>query len=291
MPSKIEWCDETWNPIIGCSKISAGCDNCYAERMAGRLSNIAATHKNYSQVVYWGVKNGMYYGEGRWNGNTAFIPEALDKPLRWARPRRIFVCSMGDLFHESVPFAWLNRLFITMAANPRHTFMLLTKRPEIAVEFMSIGWRGECPNIWIGVTAENQAAADERIPILLQIPAAVRFVSVEPMLGPLSLKKWLHPEIEETAGCATVGDINWVICGGESGPGARPMHSDWVRGLRDQCQAAGTPFLFKQWGEWAPNWINDDAGNEIEGSMWMDRFGKKKAGRLLDGVEHNEFPA
>jgi len=321
--TKIEWAEATINPVIGCSKVSAGCDNCYAERMAGRLANIPATHDAYSKVVWW-MHNTDGSGFFQWNGITAFVESALDKPLRWKKPRRIFVCSMGDLFHESVDFYWQAQVLSVIAECQHHTFMVLTKRPHIMADFFS---RHEvldyCPNLWLGVTAENQQAADERIPILLQTPAAVRFVSVEPMLGPVDLRlrgncshcfKYgnqyhiAHP-CEQCGYQGGVLPIDWVIAGGESGPGARPMQPEWVRGLRDQCQGVGVPFLFKQWGEWqeCPSFkemdkttiMMDYYGRKINanerfdpvvGDRLLSRLGKKKAGRLLDGVTWDQFP-
>ncbi|AQT69946.1 Bacteriophage protein gp37 [Anaerohalosphaera lusitana] len=330
--SKIEWTDQTWNPVVGCSRISEGCQNCYAERMAGRLANMNVPQ--YKQVVLFeDIANSRLSPEIKvtgWNGATAFVESALQKPLHWKKPRMIFVCSMGDLFHESVPFEWIDKVFAVMDLCPQHTFQVLTKRAARMREYfksvkelpvgsprdMAIfdGWRAvygtklnerlwPLPNVWLGVTAENQTRADERIPELLRCPAVVRFVSVEPMLGAVVMPEdgtacefcgrnyesvtvdcgdWCEefcakcrdydPDAVSTIITNHLGDgqshINWVICGGESGPGARPLHPNWVRGLRDQCSEAGVPFLFKQWGG----------------------ANKKKAGRLLDGVLHDEFP-
>jgi len=246
-------------------------------------------------------------------------PERLNEPLKWKTPRRVFVCSMGDLFHEDVHPYDIMRIFNVMEKAKQHTFLVLTKRPEKMLEFykrlrpgnvipgpyfsitgIGEGWAGSPPrlpdNIWLGITAENQQRANERIPILLQIPAAVRFVSVEPMLGPVDLSLSDGVDLSMSVGTGLkpgksylINSLDWVICGGETGPGARPMHPDWVRSLRDQCQAAGVPFFFKQWGEYGLNWLNDDNG-KIEGSEWMDRMGKKKAGRILDGRTWDEMP-
>ena len=256
MTTKIEWTDEVWNPVTGCTKISEGCTNCYAERMTKRL----AGRYGYPKNKPFGV---------------TVHSDKLAQPLLWKRPRRVFVCSMGDLFHDDVPGKFIGEMTEIMHTCKQHTFILLTKRTERMKSFFGntlLMW-GE--NIWIGVTAENQRQADERIPILLQIPAEVLFVSVEPMLGEVDLSRYLdmgHADWRE--------GINWVICGGESGPGARPMHPDWVRSVRDQCQAARVPFFFKQWGEWV---------QDCEGSVY-ERVGKKRAGRLLEGVEYNESP-
>ena len=297
MSTKIEWCEETWNPVTGCTAVSAGCEHCYAKRMANRLRG----RYGYPQDEPFKV---------------TLHPGRLDKPLHWKKPRHIFVCSMGDLFHRDVPFEFIDRVWTIMLRSPDHTFLVLTKRPERMMEFWEeLGCYyddGVLPNLWLGVSVENQKTADERIPILLQIPAAVRFVSVEPMLGPVDLidhlPDWDMPgdSPEYTTG------LDWVICGGESGPGARPMHPDWARQLRDDCVAAGVPFFFKQWGEWAAfSSVGDDpdpdgrtAMARIDGSVVIDwqsepnnvgairlaRVGKKKAGRELDNRLWEQYP-
>lgn len=267
MPTKIEWATDTWNPITGCTKISEACQNCYAERMSKRLAGRCG------------------YPEGE-PFRVTLHPDKLDQPMRWKKPRIIFVCSMGDLFHEDVPDRFLDQIFAVMAKAEQHIFLLLTKRPKRAKEYIlkamydeNCNYQGwyeaindlEIPdvtpmeNIWLGVTTENQARADERIPVLLQIPAAKRFVSVEPMLGPVDLNKYLYPQRlcdghsawQCDEDCPRRPGLDWVICGGETGPGARPMHPDWVRSLRDQCQEAEVPFFFKQWGEWSPTPAKD----------------------------------
>lgn len=246
---------------------------------------------------------------------------------------------MSDLFHENVPDEFIDKIFAVMALNPRHTFQLLTKRIKRAHDyiiqlsksakplesyareigytfyfngFSCISW--PLPNVWLGVSCENQSAADERIPILLQTPAAVRFVSLEPMLGPVDIvgpDDWLtrtccryggteDPECgHDGPGCMGTR-IDWVIVGGETGPGARPLHPDWVRSIRDQCQAAGVAFWFKSWGEWIvaegeayptiERWVSSVPGSGISNGIFMRRVGKKSAGRLLDGKEWLEFP-
>lgn len=323
--TKIEWADAVWNPVTGCTKISEGCDNCYAEKMVDRLQKIPATQNKYQN----GFKVTCHKNE-------------LAKPLSWKKRRKIFVCSMGDLFHDDVPFKFIAQIYGIMSMCPQHTFMLLTKRPDRALKFYQ--WCEEkeqelykCPadqniyleylpgeivgpytekygdnfpdeiplnNIWLGVTAENQARADERIPILLQIPAAVRFVSVEPMLGPLTIRSWcpvcrafLIDSMSPTCGTchSSTFHVDWVICGGESGPNARPMHPDWVKSLRNQCKAANVPFFFKQWGEWKPISVGENVpqfafvkGPGHDGAVW--RVGKKAAGRELDGKEYLQFP-
>jgi protein gp37 len=278
--TKIEWTDQTWNPVTGCTKISEGCAHCYAKRMSKRLAGRCG------------------YPEAPHNFDVTLHPDRLDEPLRWRKPRRVFVCSMGDLFHEDVPFGFIRRVFWTMWHwSSIHIYQILTKRPHIMLSFFDYlqGTDGGdligLPNVWLGVTAENQEQADKRIPILLQIPAAVRFVSVEPMLGPADLSEWINPQ------GATARDdparyslLDWVICGGESGPGARPMHPDWARSLRDQCQMAGVPFFFKQWGECAP-YGGPGASVKWSDGATMLRIGKKAAGRLLDGREWDEMPA
>lgn len=289
MSSKIEWTDATWNPVVGCTRVSAGCQNCYAERMANRLAQNPATPE------YVGLAE-----NGRWTGVVKCLPERLGQPLRWRKPKRIFVNSMSDLFHEGVPCWMVDKVFAVMAIRQQHSFMILTKRPgamcayvnglkqradEIAEAAMTlpIYWpdadnqfdyvadmirREPLPNVWLGVSVENQQTADERIPWLLKTPAAVRFVSCEPLLGPVDLSAWIGDiplPMPFGLRVSAPPDLDWVIAGGETGPGARPAHPDWFRGLRDQCAAASVPFFFKKHG----------AGNDS---------------RLLDGVEHNAYP-
>jgi protein gp37 len=304
--TKIEWADATWNPMSGCSPVSVGCANCYAERMARRNLHPA--------------------NDGRPPFAVRLHPERLGIPYRWRKPRRIFVCSTGDLFHEDVPFEFIRRVFVVAQENKRHTFLFLTKRPERMREFIAehapvpamtgARWGEDYTptNIWLGVTAENQEQADERIPVLLSIPAARRFVSIEPMLGPVDLNT-VNPTDDFWTDALDPPDpsfrLSWVIVGGETGPGARPMHPDWPRLVRDQCVAAGVPFLFKQWGEWAQTTpvAGGDLGEDVRrgytrimrrdrepdghfrhGDVWVYRVGKKTAGRLLDGREWNEYP-
>jgi len=293
MTTKIEWCEETWNPITGCSPVSEGCEHCYARRMAQRLK-------------------GRYGYPEDDPFRVTFHPDRLEQPLKWKKPRMIFVCSMGDLFHPDVDWLTIDNVLNTCWRATRHTFLVLTKRIEAAWYYFRSPifltpdhWRREFldrGNIWLGVTAENQQRADERIPILLQIPAAKHFVSIEPMLGPVQIRGNYHLG-EQTIGSWPQG-LDWVILGGESGPGARPMHPDWARSVRDQCQAAGVPFFFKQWGEWKPYskrlgggiFIKPDGTKTCQGEYWdgqaaaMNRLGKKAAGRLLDGREWNERP-
>lgn len=302
--SKIEWTDATWNPVTGCTKVSEGCRNCYAKTFTERFEGTS----------------GHYFESGF---KVTLRPERLNQPLRWKRPRRIFVNSMSDLFHPDVPFDYIDRVFNIMGGAGWHTFQILTKRPERMKEF--IYWRFDkwkdpfddnqvpyvFPNIWLGVSVENQKAADERIPLLLQTPAAVRFLSCEPLLGPVDLNSisladgmyWDALDKSEASDASLEGDcdavIDWVIAGGESGFKARSADPDWFRSLRDQCQKASVPFLFKQWGEWLPVSqgaepvsIHDCAIGKTE-TYLDDQFvkvGKKVAGRLLDGRTWDEFP-
>jgi len=376
MSSKIEWCDETWNPVVGCSKVSAGCDNCYAEKMAYRLSCMGqraymSTPENLGGVVFGEGCGSTGPSYGQWTGRTALNSvKHFELPFSWKKPRRIFLCSMGDLFHESVPFEWIDKVFAVMALCPQHTFQVLTKRPERMAEYMNYTYPTDestktgiraaihrinpnaythsrmpwpLPNVWAGTSVEDQKTADARIPALLRTQAALRFVSVEPMLGAVDFteidtgKTWpfkgetskinalrghassINKEPSSTATSVrfidlmNTGKLDWVICGGESGPKARALHPDWVRSLRDQCSAAGVPFMFKQWGEWAPfgqAGIVKAHGLSPSNNKWRVYFetglprdcirehphvgvykiGKKKAGRLLDGKEHLAFP-
>ena len=300
---KISWLNmpgykgETWNPIVGCSKISEGCDNCYAERMAKRLKSILSTEKERLTRRAISYRIAVDFN-GKWSGVAAFTEDV--KPLFWKSPRMIFVCSMADFFHQTAREVWQREVFETIEKCPQHIFIILTKRPQNALDFFR---QNPCfenlPNVWMGVTAENQERANERIPILLQIKAAKRFVSIEPMLGPIDFDEFnLLTRVDGKLTCVQWYNegIDWVICGGETGHKARPMHPDWVRSLRDQCQAAQVPFFFKQMGEWS-EWVkgkylllsNPINRYEYEKGM-LFKIGHKAAGRLLDGVEYNEFP-
>lgn len=316
----IEWTDATWNPVSGCSKVSQGCKHCYAERVFPRPY------------------------PGRKFTDVRMHPLRLRQPLQWQKPRRIFVNSMSDLFHEDVPTWFIDQVFAVMLLAPRHTFQVLTKRPErmctylsdphlyartlqfadeyLRVERPALGGVGisdpslsPAPWIWLGVSVEDQATADERIPLLLQTPAAVRFLSCEPLLSEVDLRRLcspyeidaLNPESNEDTYYETVS-IDWVIVGGESGTHARPMHPAWVRSLRDQCVSAGVPFFFKQWGEHQPGSdfkhdehtiILDRSGHIVDdlkahedcgGFSYMRLVGKKAAGRELDGRTWDEYP-
>jgi len=323
--TSIEWTDATWNIITGCSVLTPGCTNCYAMRLAGtRLAN-HPSRKGLTRAAKAGPV---------WTGEVRFNAPWLLQPLQWKRPRRIFVCAHGDMFHEDVPDEWIDRIFAVMALAPQHTFQVLTKRSARMRAYFRGGWGwrvmeakkpmdpehrpgrggllstagGALENVWLGVSVEDQKRADERIPDLLATPAAVRWISAEPLLGPLDIRKyiwpvhgWWRPPHRSYAEAKAAGAecglrrqalvhadsrfLDWVVPGGESGPDARPIHPDWVRSLRDQCTAAGVPFLFKQWGEYGPNVLG------VNDSEPLTRLGKKAAGRLLDGRTWDEMPA
>jgi protein gp37 len=350
--SSIEWTDATWNPVTGCTKVSAGCDNCYAETFAERWRGTPGHH----------FENGF---------DVQLRPDKLDQPLRWKKPRRIFVNSMSDLLHEKVPNGYVADVFAVMALTPQHTYQLLTKRHgrlrsllnnqafwyEVGRKARHRGYHNDraanhlgdgsniydtswwethraLPNAWLGVSVENQRWAEGRIPALLETPAAVRWISAEPLLGALDLRNLkarngalidcLSGDVATPEGdvyCGAPSVLDWVVVGGESGAKARPMHPDWARSLRDQCEKAHARFLFKQWGAWAPwashlegedgpgdtfvnldgatghVWFNEDLGRPTnyagqwgEDSQVVSRAGKKRAGRELDGRTWDEFP-
>lgn len=346
----------TWNPITGCTLVSEGCRHCYAAQLAAtRLKN------HWSRA---GLARLNAAGEAKFTGEVRFNEQWLDQPLRWTRPRRIFVCAHGDLFHEDVPDEWIDAVFAVMALARRHTCQILTKRPERAAAYLKTEpdmlrdrWyravrAGQwcvsvaeayaaihphasdeiralhhreapvwpLPNVWLGTSVEDQATADARIPHLLAAPAAVRFLSAEPLLGPVDLTEIAVPRPDLQASVildvlrgwgGPINRLDWVIVGGESGKHARPMHPDWVRALRDQCQAAGVAFFFKQWGEWAPSSPEEARGNprygmkglkgyphvarreELTpeaGAAFVEHKGKKAAGRVLDGRTWDETP-
>ncbi len=337
--SKIEWTDATWSPITGCSVVSPGCTNCYAMKLAGtRLAHLPSRA---------GLTTDSKAGPV-WNGQVRLNEGWLTQPLRWKRPRRIFVCAHGDLFHESVPDEWIDGVFAVMALAPQHTFQVLTKRAarmreylgrhdtvhriyDLACDLVTVdlivnviliapgtderaapsgqriyldAW--PLPNVWLGVSVEDQTRADERRDHLGPLARKYgwhTFVSYEPALGPVD---WIGWEF-----------LGWLISGGESGPGARPSHPDWHRAARDFCTAHGVPFFFKQWGNWAP-WLDRDRDDpdwradysrtyaEGHGIKWLNAAGgsrfhgerfhvmaagkKSRNGRMLDGVEHNAMP-
>lgn len=326
--SHIEWTDATWNPVTGCSVVSPGCTNCYAMKLAGtRLqhhpSRAGLTRESKTGPV--------------WTGEVRFNEQWLTQPLRWTKPRMIFVCAHGDLFHEDVPDEWIDRVFAVMALAPQHTFQVLTKRAARMRDYIrrseeqwhgnsenfadrfqaamdwNLAWINDIddmpwplPNVWLGVSAEDHQRAEERVPQLLETPAAIRFVSAEPLLGDIDWSSlctgWYfvdalrglkyHDAPEPYVGASEAcPHLDWVIVGGESGHGARPMHPDWARSMRDQCVAAGVPFFFKQWGSYLP-------GGQLmsDGRPWSPAGGsslhasKGLAGRFLDGAEHNGMP-
>ncbi|MBI5255386.1 MAG: phage Gp37/Gp68 family protein [Burkholderiales bacterium] len=308
--SKIEWTDHTFNPWTGCTKVSPGCDGCYAEAWAKRSGTVA-----------WGT------GEPRRRTTDA----NWRLPLKWnaqaereGRRFRVFCASLADVFDNEVPTAWRVDLLRLIEATPHLDWLLLTKRIgnvermlDEAARLMPEVLMWPLPNVWLGATVVNQAEADRDIPKLLGVPARIRFLSIEPMLGPIKMDQRLIAPIE---GTSQHGQrfVDWIIAGGESGPHARPAHPNWFRSLRDQCAVAGVPFLFKQWGEWGPTWFEahahlgfgapkDPAGElsiagtrvivgplrngDVLEQLWpIQRHGKKAAGRLLDGVEHNGVP-
>lgn len=333
----IEWTDATWNIVTGCSVVSPGCTNCYAMRLAGtRLRH----HPSRA-----GLTNPSNAGPV-WNGQTRVNWEWIDQPLSWRRPRQIFVCAHGDLFHETVDADDIAQIYGVMIAAHHlrgHTMQVLTKRSlrarlllnseafwdianahadalvldrvdpldrrrdDARATLDDYGPDNPPPGIWAGVSVEDQARANERIPDLLATPAAVRWLSCEPLLGSVNLASidlpggWneVFPLGQEWLGRDHVDDdgnpmtrLDWVVVGGESGTGARPMHPDWARRLRDQCAAASVPLFFKQWGAWASVSEVEGAGphHHFEDGATVRRVGKKAAGRLLDGVQHDGMP-
>ncbi|MFF7476608.1 DUF5131 family protein [Streptomyces sp. NPDC008092] len=352
--TSIEWADKTWSPIIGCDRVSPGCDSCYAISTARiRESNphpsIATAFAGTTQHTDHGVD---------WSGQVNLLNHRLTEPLRWKTGRKVFVNSLSDLFHKNVPDEFIAKVFAVMALTPQHSYQVLTKRharmrslvgnPEFEKQvdyellhfppfadpkltrrswpLPKAGW--PLPNVWLGVSVENQQWADLRIPALLNTPAAVRFLSCEPLVGPVTLADhWIGSDPYRR----DEPSISWVIAGGESGPKARPMHPDWARTLRNQCAAASIPFLFKQWGTWGVDAPLDDQGRLLntprghgitvanDGTVYqpgdlsypdgpryveairgghdrahltgMYRLGKKSAGRELDGRTHDAFPA
>lgn len=249
--SKIEWTEATWNPIRGCTRISPGCQHCYAERMAARFCGQSQDPRIVdTSAPFYGFAQ-MTKSGPRWTGKVELIPELLDIPLRRRKPTTYFVNSMSDLFHESLPDEHILQVFDVMRRAHWHKYQVLTKRSVRLRNLASqLPWE---PHVWMGVSVENEDYV-YRIDHLRSTPAHIKFLSLEPLLGPL-------PNLD-------LSGIDWVIVGGESGPGARPMHPDWVRSIRDQCAEVQVPFFFKQWGG----------------------VQKKSAGHLLDGREHREFP-
>lgn len=299
--SGIEWTEATWNPVLGCSKTSPGCDNCYAIAQSQR--NTAMGSKAYQPALTVKAEGAL-----DWTGELRVLPERLDQPLRWQKPRKVFVNSMSDLFHQEVSDGFIGDVWNVMALAPQHQFQILTKRSKRMRDVM-IDWQTKrfqfrkpdmvwvrplhepLSNVWLGVSVESDKYKF-RVRHLQETPAAVRWLSIEPLVGPLTL----YPQDLE--------GIDWVVVGGESGSGSRPMHPDWVRGLRDACVAAGVPFFFKQWGNWGHTGPDDDKAVAVSTAgviydeeprvgddAWMRRFPRKKdAGRELDGQEWSEYP-
>lgn len=319
--SKIEWTDMTVNPVVGCTPISAGCDNCYARTLHNRR------HEAYKR----GAKLPDQYAQPF--EVLQFFPDRMQELLHMRKPRRVFVGSTTDLFHANIPFEVIMRVCDVMSRAPQHTYILLTKRVDRMLDTLRIVYGygfAPPPRLIVGATIETQKQADERVPILLQlkkwVPSVKLMVSVEPMLGAVTIRRYLYSECQTCHGAGTVwaGDggamcpqcgwitnglpgeiphLDWIICGGETGPSARPMHARWVKLLRDQCQAAGVPFFFKSWGNFvAESQAPEDSvlpSRSFAPDGWdmrhRDSFvfhvGKRTAGRLLDGVEWNQFPA
>ena len=250
--TKIELAQKVWNPMAGCSKVSPGCDNCYAERMAKRLSAMAkAARGRGGSPGKLACYERALTSRGRWSGHVALNWDALEDPCAWRTPKVVFVNSMSDLFHESVPLDFIKAVFAVMNKTPRHAFLVLTKRPERAAALSGgLAWS---PNIWMGATVESEGVLS-RAEALRATGASARFLTCEPLLGPL-------PNLD-------LAGIEWVVAGGETGPRARPMDPEWARGLQRKCQANAVKFFFKQWGG----------------------ASKKRAGRLLDGRACDEMP-
>lgn len=342
--TKIEWCDSSFNPWIGCTPVGPGCDRCYAAALSKRTGGPAyasgaprrrTTDANWKLPALWNRRGfatcPTCCWRGEWPRKNGLVVVSPDCPgcgaaeaLRTAR-RRVFCASLADVFDNEVDPAWRDDLWQLIQDTPNLDWLLLTKRIGNVFRFLPDGWalgHGPWPNVWLGATVVNQAEADRDIPKLLKTPAARRFLSIEPMLGPVDIDcpdvDWMkYPEGHGIKGNRLL--IDWVIAGGESGHGARPADPQWFRALRDQCAAAGVPYLFKQWGEWGPDaeahrtclgcgrtraevgrphglcvTCGDTEWDDIDDPNWsystMARFGKKAAGRLLDGVEHNGFP-
>lgn len=362
----IEWTDESWNPIVGCSVVSPGCTNCYAMRKGHRLAHISyGESKGAHGLTHYRGLTKVTNGNPVWTGAIRKAHDGLFlKPLKWRKPRMVFVNSMGDLFHEAIPDALIDQVFAVMALCPQHTFQILTKRAQRMRNYMAqaddpegdyferlsdaavaiadspcaghvadMDWPPK--NIWLGVSAEDQRRADERIPVLLDTPAALRFVSAEPLLGAIDLTSicngnyfinaldgYKYHDTEDSCANEDCNRLDWVIAGGESGPGARPPHPHWFRYLRNDCVKSGIPFFFKQWGSWAPVDEFDPSGDSIyhldgpkagdlrvpSTAVGLDgrcgdvaddlipptevlyRVGKKLAGAKFQGVEHRAFP-
>lgn len=287
--SKIEWTEMTWNPVTGCTHVSDGCDNCYAERMAKRLAGRAGypKHKPFAVTMH---------------------KDRLRQPFHWRKSRVIFVCSMSDLFHPQVPTEFRYEVFDTMLKADWHTYLLLTKRPaRMRDDMHGVLCGSEAlgrEHIWVGTSVEDQRTANDRIPYLLDINAPRRFISCEPLLGPIHIEPYLRTMRQAEDGSMEPA-IQWVIVGGETGPGARPMHPYWVQSLKDQTLDEGACFFFKQWGEWrarpafekreAPYVVMNMMGQQVKagekGAAMFERVGRKRAGRELDGKLWEQRPS
>lgn len=295
--SSIEWTDATWNPTTGCSRVSKGCDNCYAMMMARRFDGQGNGYDGTTRRTKRGTD---------WTGVVKMHEDRLHEPLSWRKPRLVFVDSMSDLFHPAVPFEFIDKVWAAMALAEAHVFQILTKRPDRMAEYLAAGedelqnrwmqaaqetfsraWMPTYPleNVWLGTSVEDEEVA-ERMDDLRRVDAAIRFLSLEPLLGPLS--------------ALDLEGMDWVIVGGESGSNARPMNPDWVRSIRKACEETNVPFFFKQWGAWAPrDAINDDLADRSvlmilddhgRAQERMYRVGKGKAGRELDGQTWDQMP-
>jgi protein gp37 len=317
----IEWCDSTFNPWIGCTKVGPGCDHCYAEqRMDTRLKKVnwgAGQPRKRTSAANWRLpikwNSAPFYecpdcgmrGDAKTMGDD---PKECKHLNAYPARRRVFCASLADVFDNEVDPQWRHDLFALIQATPNMDWLILTKRIGNVNKLVDRSAFDACPNIWLGATIVNQEEADRDIPKLLDTPASVRFLSMEPLLGPVDLTKIGNGIMTMNVLATLQGEyaglpqgksqVDWVIVGGESGQGARPMHTDWVRSLRDQCAAAGVPYLFKQWGEW----VGDDqegaravAEKLVTSLLYNDnslmlRVGKKLAGRTLDGRTHTEYP-
>jgi len=287
--SKISWTDATWNTVRGCSKVSRGCENCYAARIAHRFSGEGQPYHGY-------VKDEIAWGKPypTWSGLVSPIEDKLEEPLRWKRPRMVFVNSMSDTFHPNVPFVFVDKIMDTIRRSPAHTFQVLTKRADRMRHYFAS--RPNIPdNLWIGVTAEDNDTYERRVPFLMEIEAPVKFVSMEPLLGLIDMdRSQMRPD--------------WVIVGGESGPHARPMHPDWAIGVLKSCNLMGIPFFFKQWGAWKPvDWDPDNPSPSKANERYVSIKGgsgfhgsrvvkvakstpKKNGNCLILGKTYEEFP-
>ncbi|WP_135553301.1 phage Gp37/Gp68 family protein [Paenibacillus cymbidii] len=303
--SKIEWCDHTFNPWVGCSKVSPACDHCYAETWAKRAGTPElwqgerrrTSPSNWRQPLKWNANHERFYAE-------------------YGRRQRVFCASLADIFDNQAPQMWRDDFWQLVRDTPNIDWLLLTKRPQNILRMLPEDWGDGYPNVWLGATMEDQKQADLRMGWLMRVPAVIHFVSAEPLLGEIDMAETFGLyEYDEgqwalKVGSRWAGSPDWIITGGESGPGARPSHPDWFRKLRDQCKAAGVAFHFKQWGAWAPmpdnhplprnldnvGWFTvegfcpHEVGAAYEGEPMMMRVTKAEAGRHLDGQTWDEFP-